>query len=152
MGLADAHCRSLPQGNGSIPLLASPGFSVAVKLRIIHSVLRPVLEYGMEVWGPILESANRKRKRGSSHAPPPLLPFDNLLLSACRLARGIKAFPGEPGWNRRACVSPEVLLSVCQVLPSERACDLAHLRYSERLWAASGSPVSLDTLHFRAAA
>jgi hypothetical protein len=26
--------------------------------------------------------------------------------------------------------SPEVLLSVCHVLPSERACDLAHLRYS----------------------
>jgi hypothetical protein len=34
------------------PVLMSSHFSVATKLRIIHSVVRPVLEYGMEVWGP----------------------------------------------------------------------------------------------------
>jgi hypothetical protein len=45
-----------------------------------------------------------------------------------------------------------VLLSVCQVLPSERACDLAHLRYSERLRASSRLPPSRTSLHFRAAA
>jgi hypothetical protein len=48
--------------------------------------------------------------------------------------------------------SPEVLLSVCQVLPGERACDLAHLRYSERLRAALRQPHSQTFLHFRAAA
>jgi hypothetical protein len=87
----------------------------------------------------------------SSH-PPPLLHFDQLLLSACRLACGVCALPGEPGWTRRACVCPEVILSVCQVLPSERACDLAHLRYSERLRASSRLPPSRTSLHFRAAA
>jgi hypothetical protein len=43
------------------PVLMSSRFSVAAKLRIIHPVIRPVLENGMEVWahprGPQLGSA-----------------------------------------------------------------------------------------------
>jgi hypothetical protein len=114
--------------------------SVAAKLRIIHSVIQPVLEYDMEVWGPPAHLVAGTLQRSGSNRPTPLVHFDQLLLSACRLACGVRALPGEPGWTRRACVSPEVLLSVCQVLPSERACDLAHLRYSERLRAASRQP------------
>jgi hypothetical protein len=84
--------------------------------------------------------------------PPPLLHFDQLLLSACRLACGVRALPGEPGWTHSACVSSEGLLPVCQVLPRERAYDLAHLRYSVRLRAAWRQPHSQTFLHFRAAA
>jgi hypothetical protein len=68
--LGQAHCRYISEGFGSFPLLATGinvfAFSVAAKLRIIHSVIRPVLEYGMEVWGPPKGSAPRKRKRGDS--------------------------------------------------------------------------------------
>jgi hypothetical protein len=133
-------------------VLTSPRFRVAAKLRIINSVIWPVLEYGMEVWGPPQLPVTGKRKRGELHPPLPLEHFDQLLVSACRLACGIRGLPGEPGWTRRACVSPEVLLAVCQVLPSERACDLAHLRYSERLRAATRRPCDSTTLFFRAAA
>jgi hypothetical protein len=105
------------------PVLVSPHISVAAKLRIIHSVIRPVLEYGMEVWGPLAHLAAGTPRRGRAHPPSPLLHFDQLLLSASRLACGVRALPGEPSWTRRACISPEVLLSVCHVLPSERECD-----------------------------
>jgi hypothetical protein len=50
------------------------------------------------------------------------------------------------------CVSPAVLLAVWHVPPSKSACDLAHLRYSARLQAASQRPDARDCLHFRAAA
>jgi hypothetical protein len=81
----------------------------------------------MEVWGPLPPLVAGTRRRGDSSHSPPLVHFDQLLLSACRLACGVHALPRESGWTRRACISPEVLLSVCQLLPSERACDLAHL-------------------------
>jgi hypothetical protein len=44
------------------PVLVSPHTSVAAKLRIIHSFIRPVLEHGMEVWGPLthLDAGTRK--------------------------------------------------------------------------------------------
>jgi hypothetical protein len=76
------------------PVLVSPRITVAAKLRIIHSVIWPVLEYGMEVWGPLAHLVAGAWRRGSSSLPPPLLPFDQLLLSACRPACGK---PGEPG-------------------------------------------------------
>jgi hypothetical protein len=133
-------------------VLVSPRVSVSVKLRVFHSVIRPVLEYGMEVWGPVAPPLTRTRRQGGSRPPSALHLFDDLLLSACRLACGVRALPGEPGWTRRACVTPEVLLSACRVLPSERACDLAHLRYSERLRAASRHPQVCRSHLFRDAA
>jgi hypothetical protein len=131
-------------------VLMSSRFSVAAEFHVIRSVIRPVLEYGMEVWGPPEGSTQRKRKRGASTPGPLLQLFDNLLLSACRLACGVRSFRLEAGLTRRACVSPTVLLAVCQVLPSDSACDLAHLRYSARLQAASQRPDTHDCLHFRA--
>jgi hypothetical protein len=152
--IATAYRKGLGAFHTWRPVLVSTRISVAAKLRIIHSVIRSVLQYGMEVWGPLAHLVAGTRRRGGSNRLPPLLHFDQLLLSAyaCRLACGVRALPGEPGWTRRACVSPEVLLSVWQVLPSECACDLAHLRYSERLRAASRQPHSQTSLHFRAAA
>jgi hypothetical protein len=150
--IAAAYRKGLGAFHAWRPVLLSSRFSVAAKLRIIHSVIRPVLEYGMEVWGPPEGSAPRKRKRGDSRPDPPLQLFDNLLLSACRLACGVRGFRGEAGWTRRACVSPAVLLAVCHVLPSERACDLAHLRYSARLQAASQRSDAPGCLLFRDAA
>jgi hypothetical protein len=70
----------------------SSRYSVAAKMRIIHSVIRLVLEYGMERWGPPEGSAPRKCKRGDSRPGPPLQLFDNLLLSAFRLACGFADF------------------------------------------------------------
>jgi hypothetical protein len=127
-------------------------FSVAAKLCIILSVVRSVLEYGMQVWGPPEGSATWKCKRSDSRPGSPLQLFDNLLLSACRLACGVSGFRGEPGWTRRACVSPPVLLAVFQMLPSESFRDLAHLRHSARLQTASQHPDALGCLLFRDAA
>jgi hypothetical protein len=135
--IAAAYRKGLGPFHSWRPVLMASRFSVAAKLRIIHSVIRPVLEYGVEVWGPPEGSVPRKRKRGNSRPGPPLELFDKLLLSACRLACGVRGFHGVAGCTRRACVSPAVLLAVCQVLPSESACDLAHLRYSARLQTAS---------------
>jgi hypothetical protein len=78
--------------------------------------------------------------------------FAALLLSACHLACDVRALFGEPGWTHRACVPPEVLLYLCQVLASERVCDVAHLRYSECLLTVSLQPHSHASRHFRAAA
>jgi hypothetical protein len=44
-----------------------------------------------------------------------------------------------------ACVHHEVLLSVCQVLPSKCACDFVHLLYSECVAAAK---LPHTSLHF----
>jgi hypothetical protein len=85
-------------------------------------------------------SAYRKSKRGASRPGPPLQHFDNLLLSACRLACGVRGFRGEAVWTRRACVSPAFLWALYQVLRSESACNLAHLRCFARLQAASQRP------------
>jgi hypothetical protein len=127
-------------------------FSVTAKLQIIHSVIRPVLDYGMEVWVPFEGSEHRKCKRGGSRSCPPLQHFDHHLLPACRLACGVRSFHGEAGLTRSACVSPTVPLAVFQVLPREIACGLAHLRYSARLQATSQRPDAHACLHFRAAA
>ena len=39
------------------PALASPRLMVNVKLRVTHSNISPILEYGMEVWGSADQSA-----------------------------------------------------------------------------------------------
>jgi hypothetical protein len=92
--IAAAYRKGLEAFHSWRPVLMSSNVSVAAKLRIIHSVIRPVLQYGMEVWGPPEGSTPRKRKRGGSRPGPPLQLFDNLLLSACRLAFGICGFRG----------------------------------------------------------
>jgi Reverse transcriptase (RNA-dependent DNA polymerase) len=132
-------------------VLASPHISVDVKLRIIDSTIRPVLEYGMEAWSPGKCSLKRRRGFCRAHASP-LAHFDALLLHACRLACGIRPLLDEPAWQRNACVSADVLLSTCKIIGADSACDLAHLRYSERLRVAPSLPAHADTLFFRAAA
>jgi hypothetical protein len=104
--IAAAYRKGLGAFHSWRPVLMSSRFLVAAKLRIIHSVIRPGLEYGMEAWGPPDGSEHRKRMRGGSRPCPPLQHFENLLLSACRLVCGVH---GEAGWTRRACVSPAVL-------------------------------------------
>jgi hypothetical protein len=130
------HASVLPRNCASSTLSSGPFWSMAWR------------------FGARLRSLSRENASGVSRTPPPppFLHFDQLLLTACRLACGIRGLPGEPGWTRRACVSSEVILAVCQVLPSECACDLAHLRYSERLRSASRRLCDPSTLHFRAAA
>jgi hypothetical protein len=76
---------------------------------------------GAPFWSPRGSPAPGKRKyAGSRSSAPPPLHFDNLLLSACRIACGACSVPGEAGWTR--------------------AFNLAHLRYSERLRTASRQP------------
>jgi hypothetical protein len=50
--IAAAYRKGLGSFHFRRPVLMSSRLSVAAKLRIIHSVIRPVLEYGMQVWGP----------------------------------------------------------------------------------------------------
>jgi hypothetical protein len=106
----------------------------------------------MEVWGPPEGSTHHNRKRAGSRPCPPLQHFDHLFLSANRLACRVRGFRGEAGWTRRACVSPAVLLAVFRVLPSESACDVAHLRCSARLIATSQRCEAHNCLRIRAAA
>jgi hypothetical protein len=111
--IASAYRKGLGALHTWRPVLVSPRISVAAQLRIIHLVIRPVLESGSEVWGPLTHRlAETHRRGGLSHPPPLFFHFDQLLLSARRLACGIRDLPSEPVWTRRACISPEAMFSV----------------------------------------
>jgi hypothetical protein len=69
--IAAAYCKGLEAFHTWRPVLVSPRISLAATLRIIHSVIRPVLEYGMEVWGPLAHLDAGTRKRRGSRPPPP---------------------------------------------------------------------------------
>ena len=103
-------------------VLSSPRIHVNVKMRVIHSVIRPVMEYGMEVWGP------------PSGDPQALLtPLDEVVQMACRVATGVRSYAEEPAWTRQQCVSSPVMLSTLCCMPMDAACDVARFRYAERL-------------------
>jgi hypothetical protein len=88
-GLGAFHTRRL--------VLMSPCISVAAKLRIIHSVIRPILEYGMEIWGQLVHLITGTRKQGGSHPPLHLLHFDRLLLSVSTPSLQLANLAGLPG-------------------------------------------------------
>jgi hypothetical protein len=81
MHIAAAYHKGLGAFRTWRPVLTSPRIKVAVKLRIIDSVIHPVLEYAMEVWGPRAQLAAGTRMRGGPSRIPPLLHLDKLLLS-----------------------------------------------------------------------
>ena len=103
-------------------VLTSPRIHVNVKMRVVHSVIRPVMEYGMEVWGP---------PTGNPQAQ--LAPLDEVLQMACRVAAGVRSYAEEPAWTRRQCVTSHVMLSTLCCMPMDAACDVARFRYAERL-------------------
>ena len=104
-----------------IPVLVSPVLPVTLKRKVIATRIVPVLTYGMEVWSP--EQAAR---RGAVS----LRPISDVIDKACRVAAGIHATKGTKAWQKRPCVSKEVLQSDFQLLPLSIQLDLAHARYS----------------------
>jgi hypothetical protein len=149
--IAAAYHKGLQAFHTWRPVLVSLHTSVVAKLRNIHSVIRPILEYGVEV-GPACTLGRRGEEAGRLELPSVSAALSSTPSLCVSPGLRCRALPSEPGWTRRACVSPEVLLSVCQVLSSERACDFAHLCYSEHLQAASRLPRARTSLHFRVAA
>jgi hypothetical protein len=117
---------------------------VTIKLVLINTHIRPVLEYGMEVWGP---------STGAAEADL-FAPLQAVLDKACRMACGVRATPTEHAWERRAAVKHNVLMSDMHVLPAADAGAVAHVRYSERVrladvaavevWSAEESPAADD--------
>jgi hypothetical protein len=103
----------------------------------------------MEAWAPRQHSVARCLESWDAKPTPLLLRSAELLLSACRLASGAQALPGEPGCTRWACVSNKMLLSVCQVMPTESVCGLARLRYSQPFMTASCKPPANIPQHVR---
>jgi hypothetical protein len=104
-------------------VLASSRVKVDVKLRIIQRNIRPVMEYGMEVWGP----------PPGPDAAAQLAPLDEVLQRACRVASGVRAHADERAWQRRQCLSSDVLTAALRALPMDSTCDVARFRYAERL-------------------
>ena len=93
-------------------------------LMIINSHFRPVMEYGMEVWGP---SDPR-----SAAALRLLAPIEAVLQRAVKMAVGVHATATEGASTRQRGVTPNVLLADMHVLSASDACGVAHLRYHER--------------------
>ena len=105
------------------PVLASSRIRVALKIRIINTFIRPVMEYAMEIWGVGL------RKRDATA----LAPLDDVVQAACRLACGIHASRTEKSWQRRAGVTPAVMYTAARLLPMIDVMDVAHVRFAERM-------------------
>lgn len=94
-------------------------------MHVLHGVIRPIMEYGMEVWGPPPGDPDEQ-----------LAPLDDVLEITRRVASGVRAHADEPAWSRRQCVTLPVLLSVLCCVPMNAACDIARFRYEDRLRAA----------------
>jgi hypothetical protein len=133
------------------PTLMSSRFRVAAKLRRIHSVTHPVLEYDMEVCDPPKGCTPRKRKCGGSRPGPSLQISDNFLLSAYQLACSVRGLHRKAAWTRRACVSLAVLLDVFFRV-FQRECVQPRSSPILCTSAAFQRPDAHDYLHFRAAA
>jgi hypothetical protein len=65
------------------PVLVSPRINAAAKVRIIQWAIRPVLGYGIEVWGPLAHMVAGTRKRGSSSHSPSMQHFDQPEVVLC---------------------------------------------------------------------
>ena len=127
--IADAKNKGLAAFFKWASVLSSSRIKVDVKMRIIHGVIRPVMEYGMEVWGP---------PPGGSASQ--LAPLDEVLERACRVACGVRAYATEAAWTRRQCVSfacHDDRAAVCAY-----GCCLARFRYAETLARRSGCSVA----------
>ena len=113
-------------------VLASSRLPVCHKLRLVNSHLRPVMEYGMEVWGP-------GDPRAAS-AVRLLAPIENVLQRALKMAVGVHATAMERATSRQRGVTPHVLRADVHVLSAEDACGVAHLRYHERTCSVQAAP------------
>ena len=98
--------------------------SLGTKMRMINSNIRPIMEYGMEVWGPAPGAAAE-----SLFARP-----DAVLVRAVCMACGVRAYAADDAaWMRVAEVSSDAMVSAANILPMSAACDLARHRYGELL-------------------
>jgi hypothetical protein len=90
-------------------LLASSRLSVDLRIQqIIDARLRPVMEYGMEVWAPpdrALDSAM-------------LAPLDTIVTKVCKLACGIRSTPTETATTRQRTVKQPVIEADTGMLPN----------------------------------
>ena len=106
-----------------LPVLTSSSLPVSLKRKVIVSRLLPVLTYGMEVWSPLDSS------RSETVA---LNPISDVIDKACRIAAGLHRTAGTRAWQKRTCVSKDVLMSDFHVLPLPIQLDLAHSRFGIR--------------------
>ena len=86
--------------------------------QIIDARLRPVMEYGMEVWAPpdrALDSAM-------------LAPLDKIVTKACKLACGIRSTPTETATTRQRTVKQPVIEADTGMLPNGYRVDKAHVQ------------------------
>jgi len=116
-------------------VLTSGRLPVRHKLRLINSHLRPVMEYGMEVWGP-----------GDIRGPAAtklLKPIDDVLLRATKMAAGVHATATEGAGLRQRGVTAHVLFADMHILQAVDACGVAHVRYNERTRAAAAQTATL---------
>jgi hypothetical protein len=104
--IAEAKKKGLAAFHKWARVLASSRVKVDVKLRIIHGNIRPVMEYGMEVWAP----------PPGPDATAQLAPLDEVLQRACRVASGVRAYADERAWQRRQCLSSDVLMTALRAL------------------------------------
>ena len=104
------------------PVLASPTIPVHLKSHVIKSRVLPVLQYGMEVWAPEYGGGRDTM----------LAPLDAAVMTAGRLACGLRGTPTQRGWERRRGVCPQVLQADMRLLQASLSIDLAHARYDSR--------------------
>jgi len=106
-----------------LPVLLNSALPVSLKRKVITSRIVPVLTYGIEVWSP---------EQCVGRCAASLSPLSDVIEKACRIAAGLHATPNAKAWQKRACVSKEVLQSDFQQLPLSIQLDLAHARYGIR--------------------
>ena len=105
-------------------LLASSRLSVDLKIQqIIDARLRPVMEYGMEVWAPPDRALDSTM----------LAPLDKIVTKACKLACGIRSTPTETATTRQRTVKQPVIEADTGMLPNGYRVDIAHARLSARV-------------------
>ena len=109
------------------PVLASSQLMVNVKLRVTRGNIRPISEYGMEVWGSADQSALSSL----------LQPLNDVVDKACKVACGVRAFADERAWERKRATYLPVLRAACDLMPMNAVCVVAHLRHDHKLYAAA---------------
>ena len=104
-----------------VPVLASRRISVAVKRRIVVCNIRPIIEYGMEVWG-------------SSATDTTTFAALNALIDRCNaVSCGVRSMPHLPEWRAQRSVQRHVVRAAMSALPLADTRDLAHARLGARM-------------------